>query len=58
MLVAAVLLFPSVVRYPPTEAILEANTTVGGVAFQLFSEDMSPFLPFFFSAYFLILPGV
>lgn len=44
----------------PTEAILESNTTEGGIAFQLFSEDMSPFfvLLLFFSGYFLILAGV
>lgn len=47
MLVAAMLLFPSVVRYPPTEAILEVNTTEGGIAFQLFPEHMSTF---FFSS--------
>lgn len=37
----------------PTEAILESNTTEGGIAFQLFSEDMSPFFLFFFSFFWL-----
>lgn len=32
----------------PTEANLEANTTEGGIAFQLSSEDMSPFSSLFF----------
>lgn len=48
MLVAIVVLFPSVVRYPPTEAVFEADTTKGGIAFQLFSEDMCPFFPSLF----------
>lgn len=59
MLVVTAVLFSPVVGYSPTEAILEVNRTEGGIAFQLFSEDMSPFFFFFFfSGYFLILAGV
>lgn len=39
----------------PTEANLEANTTEGGIAFQLCSEDISLFFFSFFSVCFLIL---
>lgn len=43
MLVAIALLFLSVVAHPHTEAILNLSAAEGGIAFPLFSEDISLF---------------
>lgn len=62
MLVVRTLLFLTVVAHPLGEAILNLSAAEGGIAFRLFSEDMSDFFFFFvhpvLSPLFLILAGV